>query len=67
MKDHLNNPVKNILVGLAQRQLFRQGKDQGEMPCPDRSTSDSNGLAVFICNVPNDAVRAVLTVRKSNL
>ncbi|XP_011613600.2 complement C5 isoform X1 [Takifugu rubripes] len=61
VKDYLNNPVKNILVGLAQRQLFRQGKDQEEMPCPDRSTSDSNGLAVFICNVPNDAVRTVLT------
>lgn len=64
VKDHLDQPVRNVAVGLARRQLFRRGQDQEEMPCPARSTSSSTGIAVFICNVPNDTVRAELTVRR---
>lgn len=67
MKDHLDNPVKKVVVRLVNHQLFRQQKGQEEeMPCPDRSSS-SNGVAIFICNVPKDAVRTVLMVRTFSL
>lgn len=68
MKDHLDNPVKKVVVRLVNRQLFGQQQGQEEeMPCPDRSSSSSNGLAIFICNVPKDAVRTVLMVRTFSL
>lgn len=64
MKDHLDKPVKQVVVRMVERQLFRQVKDQDEMPCPESSTSQSDGLAVFICNAPREAVKAVLKVRR---
>lgn len=64
VKDHLDKPVKNVVVGLVRRQFSKRGQDQEEMPCPSRSTSSSSGIAVFICNVPNEAARVELTVRK---
>lgn len=67
VKDHLSAPVRNVRVALVQRKLLRGGQQQEEMPCPDGSTSGSNGLAVFICNVPKEATRAELTVRGRGL
>lgn len=64
MKDHLDKPVKQVLVRMVERQLFRQGRDQDEMPCPESSTSHADGLAVFICNTPREAVKVVLKVRR---
>uniref|UniRef100_H3CK04 Complement component 5 n=1 Tax=Tetraodon nigroviridis TaxID=99883 RepID=H3CK04_TETNG len=63
VKDHLDKPVKGVVVALVRRQLFRRG-EQEEMPCTPRSTSSSSGIA-FICNVPKEASKAALTVRTS--
>ncbi|KAM9858664.1 complement C5 [Aulostomus maculatus] len=60
VKDHLDKPVKQVQVRLAERRLFRQGGDSGDMPCPDSAKTQSDGLAVFICNTASDAVKAVL-------
>ncbi|XP_030581729.1 complement C5-like [Archocentrus centrarchus] len=60
VKDHLDKPVRNIQVRLVERQLFRQGRDSEDMSCTESSTSSSDGLAYFICNIPTDGVRAVL-------
>lgn len=62
MKDHLDKPVRGVQVSLVENQLFRQGRDPEAMSCSDSSTSESNGLAFFICNTPGDGVRAVLKV-----
>ncbi|XP_053181385.1 complement C5 [Scomber japonicus] len=60
VKDHLDKPVSNIRVRLVERQLFRRGRDGEDMPCPDSARSHTDGLAVFICNAPSEAVKAVL-------
>ncbi|XP_045898930.1 complement C5-like [Micropterus dolomieu] len=60
VKDHLDKPVDRVEVRLVERQLIRQGKETVELPCPDSANSQSDGLAVFICNTPNEGIRAVL-------
>ncbi|XP_041643759.1 complement C5 isoform X2 [Cheilinus undulatus] len=60
VKDHLDKPVNHVQVRLVERQLFRQGRGIEELPCPDSAHSHSDGLAVFICNTPSGANRAVL-------
>ncbi|XP_008299098.1 complement C5 [Stegastes partitus] len=60
VKDHLDQPVNRVPVRLIERQLFQQGGQSEEIPCPDSANSQSDGLAVFICNTPAQGVRAVL-------
>ncbi|XP_067377606.1 complement C5 isoform X2 [Channa argus] len=60
VKDQLDKPVNNIQVRLVERQLYIQGKESEQLPCPDSAVSQSDGLAVFICNTPNEGIRAVL-------
>ncbi|KAM7390973.1 hypothetical protein PAMP_021696 [Pampus punctatissimus] len=60
VKDHLDKPVNRVRVRLVERQLLRQGRESEVMPCPDSAISQSNGIAVFICNTPSEGVRAVL-------
>ncbi|XP_040011681.1 complement C5 [Xiphias gladius] len=61
VKDHLGKAVSGVPVRLVERHLFRQGKENEDMPCPDSASSQSDGLAVFICNTPSEGVRAALT------
>ena len=63
VKDHLDKPVDRIRVRLVERQLWRQGDVIEDLPCPDSSISQSDGLAVFICNTPPEAIKTVLKVR----
>ncbi|XP_026177274.1 complement C5 [Mastacembelus armatus] len=60
VKDHLDKPVNRVEIRLVERHLFRQGKETMDMPCSTSSSSQSDGLTVFICNTPVEAVRAVL-------
>ncbi|KAK2838185.1 hypothetical protein Q5P01_015397 [Channa striata] len=60
VKDHLDKPVNRVQVRLVERQLFKQGKESELFPCPDSAPSQSDGLAVFICNTPSEGIRAVL-------
>ncbi|XP_044053377.1 complement C5 [Siniperca chuatsi] len=60
VKDHLDKPVNRIQVRLVERQLIRQGKETEDIPCPDSIYSQSDGLAVFICNTPSEGIKAVL-------
>lgn len=62
VKDPLGKPVKNVRVRLTERRLYTRLGNQEEMPCPTSSTSQSNGLAIFICNTPRDALRVELKV-----
>lgn len=64
VKDHLDQPVNRVQVRLVERQLFKQGMESEELPCPDSANSQSDGLAVFICNTPREGIRAVLKVRR---
>ncbi|KAL6115010.1 c5 [Pungitius sinensis] len=59
VKDHLDKPVKQVQVSLVEQRLFRQATER-DLNCPPSSTSQSHGLAVFICNTPSDATRVVL-------
>ncbi|XP_070760148.1 complement C5 [Enoplosus armatus] len=61
VKDHLENPVAQVMVRLVERQLYLQGGRQKEMPCLDHSTTQSDGLALFVCNTPQEGTRAKLT------
>ncbi|XP_020505432.2 complement C5 [Labrus bergylta] len=60
VKDHLDKPVNRVQVQMVERQLFKQGGESEELSCPGSVRSQSDGLAVFICNTPSDANRAVL-------
>ena len=64
VKDHLDKPVNRVPIRLSERQLFKVGGETEQIPCPDSAISQSDGLAVFICNIPSDGVRAVLKVRR---
>lgn len=63
MKDHLDKPVSQVPVVLAEQQSFKQGMDGEDFEGPNRATSDSNGIAVFICNTPAEVTKVVLKVR----
>ncbi|XP_042372695.1 complement C5-like, partial [Plectropomus leopardus] len=60
VKDHLDKPVNRVQVSLVERQLFRKGAEKEEIPCPASATTQSDGLAFFICNTPSEGVRARL-------
>ncbi|KAM8760671.1 complement C5 [Acanthopagrus schlegelii] len=60
VKDHRDKPVNRVPIRLSERQLFKVGGETEQIPCPDSAISQSDGLAVFICNIPSDGVRAVL-------
>lgn len=63
VKDHLDKPVSQVPVVLAEQQSFKQGMDGQDFESPNRATSDSNGIAVFICNTPAEVTKVVLKVR----
>ncbi|KAK5871764.1 hypothetical protein PBY51_004625 [Eleginops maclovinus] len=60
VKDHLDQPVNRVQVRLVERQLVRKEGESEDLPCPLSSISQSDGIAVFICNTPSEGVRAVL-------
>ncbi|XP_069579966.1 complement C5 isoform X1 [Brachyistius frenatus] len=60
VKDHLDQPVSQVQVHLVERQLLTQGGESEDMPCPVSANSQSDGIAVFICNTPRGGVKAVL-------
>ncbi|KAI9541755.1 hypothetical protein NQZ68_027119, partial [Dissostichus eleginoides] len=60
VKDHLDKPVNRVKVRLVERQLFSKGGASEDLPCPLSSVSQSDGIAVFICNTPREGVRALL-------
>lgn len=63
VKDHLGKPVSQVPVVLVEQQSFRQGMDGQDLQNPDRAISQSNGIAVFICNTPPEVIKVALTVR----
>lgn len=63
VNDHLDEPIKNVQVRLVDQQLFRNGRFVDDELCPESATSGSDGLAIFICNTPRDALKANLKVR----
>lgn len=67
VKDHLDKPVNRVQVRMVARQLFKQGDESEQIPCPDSAASNSEGLTVFVCNIPTDGIKAVLRVRKRNI
>lgn len=60
VKDHLDKPVSQVPVVLAEQQSFKQGMDGEDFEGPNGATSDSNGIAVFICNTPAEVTKVVL-------
>ncbi|XP_074526548.1 complement C5 [Halichoeres trimaculatus] len=61
LKDHLNKPVGRVVVRLVEHQLTTQGGGNQDFPCePNRVETQSDGLAVFICNTPSNGARATL-------
>ncbi|XP_070689559.1 complement C5 [Pempheris klunzingeri] len=67
VKDHLDKPVNRVPVRLVERQLFIQGKENEEVPCPDSANSQSDGLAVFICNTPREGIKVALKFETADL
>uniref|UniRef100_A0A667XN33 Complement component 5 n=1 Tax=Myripristis murdjan TaxID=586833 RepID=A0A667XN33_9TELE len=60
VRDHLEKPVSRIPVNLVEGELTGQTPQSGSLPCTSSATSQSDGLAVFICNIPKDTSKAVL-------
>ncbi|KAF7650029.1 hypothetical protein LDENG_00132830, partial [Lucifuga dentata] len=60
VKDHLDQPVQQVQVRVVEQRLFRRATASEDQPCPHSAISQSDGLAVFICNMPSQASRAVL-------
>lgn len=63
MKDHLGEPVSQVPVALVERQAFRMGGESIDMHFPNSAVSQSDGIAVFICNIHSEASKVVLKVR----
>lgn len=64
MRDHLEKPVSRIPVNLVEGELTGQTPQSGSLPCTSSATSQSDGLTVFICNIPKDTSKAVLKVEE---
>ncbi|KAK5910587.1 hypothetical protein CesoFtcFv8_004410 [Champsocephalus esox] len=60
VKDHLDRPVNRVKVRLVEKELFKKGGAVEDLPCHVSSVSQSDGIAVFVCNTPQDGVRARL-------
>lgn len=63
VKDHLGEPVSRVPVALVERQAFRQSGESVDMHFPNNAVSQSDGIAVFICNINSEASKVVLKVR----
>lgn len=63
MKDHLGKPVSQVPVALAEQQAFKPGMDSEDFASSDFSITRSNGVAVFVSNIPADVTKVVLKVR----
>lgn len=63
VKDHLGEPVSKVPVALVERQAFRHSGESIDMPFPNNAVSQSNGIAVFICNIHSEVSKVVLKVR----
>ncbi|XP_076010184.1 complement C5 isoform X2 [Genypterus blacodes] len=67
VKDHLDQPVNQVRVRVVEQQSFSQTTTANvDLSCPDSSVSQRDGLAVFICNTPRGASRAVLKFETSD-
>uniref|UniRef100_UPI003AAF040E complement C5 n=1 Tax=Centroberyx gerrardi TaxID=166262 RepID=UPI003AAF040E len=66
VKDHLGKPVSRVPVHLVERQSTSRTGEIGKLPCPDNAVSQSDGLAVFICNTPGETNKAVLKFETSD-
>ncbi|XP_054630577.1 complement C5 isoform X2 [Dunckerocampus dactyliophorus] len=60
VKDHLDKPVSQVLIRLVEQRMFGQARDLHIPPCPEEANSQSDGLAIFVCNTPIEGVRASL-------
>lgn len=65
VRDHRDKPLQGVKVNLVERQLFRQGGESELMSCTESASSQSDGIAVFICT-PGDGVRVLLKVRRGS-
>lgn len=63
MKDHLGEPVSRVPVALVERQAFRRTGESIDMTFPGNSVTQSDGIAVFICNIHSEVSKVVLKVR----
>ncbi|XP_056142299.1 complement C5 [Lampris incognitus] len=66
VKDYLGVPVSRVHVQLVERYSLSHGGEQMDLPCPNEAESQSDGLAVFICNVPPGNHKAVLKFETSD-
>lgn len=66
VKDHLDQPVNHVRVRVVEQQSFSQTTANVDLSCPDSGVSQRDGIAVFICNTPRGASRAVLKFETSD-
>ncbi|XP_028313986.1 complement C5 [Gouania willdenowi] len=67
VKDHLDHPVSQVPIHLVERRVFRIGRDSQEVSCtPKSQISQPDGIAVFSCSIPLEAVRAELTFQTAD-
>uniref|UniRef100_A0A665VUW4 Alpha-2-macroglobulin bait region domain-containing protein n=1 Tax=Echeneis naucrates TaxID=173247 RepID=A0A665VUW4_ECHNA len=57
VKDHLGKPVRGVPVRMTEKQLFGDQNQNRDLICNDKSTSQSSGLALFVCSMPSQAVK----------
>nr|XP_057928105.1 complement C5 [Doryrhamphus excisus] len=58
VKDHLDQPVNQVPVRLVEQRVFGPAQDLRMKPCPEEANSQSDGVAIFVCNTPTEGVRA---------
>ncbi|XP_068167986.1 complement C5 [Antennarius striatus] len=66
VKNHLDKPVPRVQLRLEERQVTRRGRNSELLPCPDTSITQSDGIAVFICNTPKESVKVALKFVTAN-
>lgn len=63
VKDHLGKPVSQVPVVLVEQHAFKQDMASQEFANSNSYTTHSNGIAIFISNIPRDVTKVVLRVR----
>ncbi|XP_019741202.1 complement C5 [Hippocampus comes] len=66
VKDHLEQAVSQVAVRVSQQRTWSPIGELDVKLCPERARSQSEGLAIFVCNTPASAAKASLTFETSD-
>ncbi|XP_077418517.1 complement C5 [Vanacampus margaritifer] len=64
--DHLEKAVSQVAMRVSQQQVWSANGELDIKVCPEHTRSQSEGVAIFVCNTPGTATKASLTLETSD-